>query len=330
MRNLFGEGRHPDAERLEDAALDAGASVDARRRRRPSSAGCSPSTGATHPEFVQETATRFTAYNLRHGLHWKTPVPAEERARIRTELGNELFPREHGRAPIDDREARVLPGQGHPPADHRGRRLRPDLHPGEVGLDAVGARRPRHRRAGRGRPPRCGRAHAGVAGDSEVLFTRRGRGGVQQVKARGLIAAQFTHRDARSGDPHLHTHVAVSNKVQDLTGRWLAVDGRVALQGQRHPLGDVQHPPRGRAHRPARGAVREPPPRSTRRHGGWAEAAGARDRRRRRAAGRRLVARGRQRHRGPPTRPGGRLPGRARPPADRRGGRHAGRDRRGT
>ena len=60
-----------------------------------------------------------------------------------------------------------------------------------------------------------------------MLFTRRGRGGVQQVKASGLIAAVFTHRDARSGDPHLHTHVAVSNKVQDADGRWLAVDGRV-------------------------------------------------------------------------------------------------------
>ena len=63
--------------------------------------------------------------------------------------------------------------------------------------------------------------------EDEVLFTRRGRGGIQQVKAKGLIAGMFTHRDARSADPHLHTHVAVSNKVQDLDGHWLAVDGRV-------------------------------------------------------------------------------------------------------
>jgi predicted HD phosphohydrolase len=40
----------------------------------------------------------------------------------------------------------------------------------------------------------------------------------------------FTHRDARSCDPHLHTHVALSNKVQDETGRWLAVDGRVLFK----------------------------------------------------------------------------------------------------
>jgi hypothetical protein len=43
----------------------------------------------------------------------------------------------------------------------------------------------------------------------------------------GILAARFTHRDARSGDPNLHTHVAVSNKVQALDGRWLAIDGRV-------------------------------------------------------------------------------------------------------
>ena len=40
----------------------------------------------------------------------------------------------------------------------------------------------------------------------------------------GLVAAAFTHRDSRAGDPDLHTHVAVSNKVQTLErpGRPLA------------------------------------------------------------------------------------------------------------
>ncbi|MGI8415078.1 MAG: MobF family relaxase, partial [Nakamurella sp.] len=35
------------------------------------------------------------------------------------------------------------------------------------------------------------------------------------------------HRDSRAGDPDLHTHVAISNKVQTLDGRWLALDGRM-------------------------------------------------------------------------------------------------------
>ncbi|UUZ58708.1 MobF family relaxase [Nocardioides sp. B-3] len=60
-----------------------------------------------------------------------------------------------------------------------------------------------------------------------MLFTREGRGGARQVETRGLIATAFTHRDSRAGDPDLHTHVAVSNKVQTLQGKWLAIYGKV-------------------------------------------------------------------------------------------------------
>jgi hypothetical protein len=38
------------------------------------------------------------------------------------------------------------------------------------------------------------------------------------------------HRDSRDGDPDLHTHVAVANKVQTLDGRWLSIDGRVLFK----------------------------------------------------------------------------------------------------
>ncbi len=62
--------------------------------------------------------------------------------------------------------------------------------------------------------------------EDHAAYTRRGRNGVAQVEVRGLIAAAFTHRDSRAGDPDLHTHVAISNKVQTLDGRWLALDGR--------------------------------------------------------------------------------------------------------
>jgi hypothetical protein len=54
-----------------------------------------------------------------------------------------------------------------------------------------------------------------------------GAGGVRQVETNGLIAALFTHRDSRAGDPDLHTHVAVGDKVQTRDGRWRALDGRV-------------------------------------------------------------------------------------------------------
>ncbi|MGH3974186.1 MAG: MobF family relaxase, partial [Pseudonocardiaceae bacterium] len=72
------------------------------------------------------------------------------------------------------------------------------------------------------------RAHASAVADAlayverEVLFTREGTDGARQVETRGLIAAAFQHRDSRSGDPDLHTHVAVANKVQARGSRkWL-------------------------------------------------------------------------------------------------------------
>ena len=63
--------------------------------------------------------------------------------------------------------------------------------------------------------------------EDRALFTREGTGGVRQVNVTGLVAAAFTHRDSRAGDPDLHTHVAVANKVQTLGGRWLSIDGRI-------------------------------------------------------------------------------------------------------
>ncbi len=42
-----------------------------------------------------------------------------------------------------------------------------------------------------------------------------------------MIATAFDHFDSRAGDPHLHTHVVISNKVQTvLDGKWRSLDGR--------------------------------------------------------------------------------------------------------
>jgi conjugative relaxase-like TrwC/TraI family protein len=66
--------------------------------------------------------------------------------------------------------------------------------------------------------------------EKHALFTWTGPQGVRQVNVRGLVGAAFTHRDSRAGDPDLHTHVAVANKVQTLDGRWLSIDGRVLFK----------------------------------------------------------------------------------------------------
>jgi conjugative relaxase-like TrwC/TraI family protein len=58
------------------------------------------------------------------------------------------------------------------------------------------------------------------------LGTRRGHGGVQHVQGRGLLAVGFDHRTSREGDPLVHTHLVVANRVQGPDGRWTALDGR--------------------------------------------------------------------------------------------------------
>jgi conjugative relaxase-like TrwC/TraI family protein len=83
--------------------------------------------------------------------------------------------------------------------------------------------------------PATGRAvlaahHAGLAEAvaylDEHLGARRGHGGVQHVSGRGLLAVGFDHRTSREGDPLLHTHLVVANRVQGPDGRWTALDGR--------------------------------------------------------------------------------------------------------
>ncbi|KJL23476.1 Multifunctional conjugation protein TraI [Microbacterium oxydans] len=82
----------------------------------------------------------------------------------------------------------------------------------------------------------AGAHHAAVAEmvafmEREVAATRVGavgrNGAVAQVDVTGMIATAFDHYDSRAGDPHLHTHVVISNKVQTAhDGKWRSLDGR--------------------------------------------------------------------------------------------------------
>ncbi|WP_194908993.1 MobF family relaxase [Catenulispora rubra] len=62
--------------------------------------------------------------------------------------------------------------------------------------------------------------------EEHAAFTRTGDVGQAQIATRGLIAAAFDHYDSRAGDPNLHTHVAVSNKVLSVDGKWRSLDAR--------------------------------------------------------------------------------------------------------
>jgi conjugative relaxase-like TrwC/TraI family protein len=72
----------------------------------------------------------------------------------------------------------------------------------------------------------------GVAGalayvETHALTAQRGRGDQREVvPTTGLVAASFTHGVNRNLDPHLHTHVVMSNLVHGIDSRWSACDHR--------------------------------------------------------------------------------------------------------
>ncbi len=63
--------------------------------------------------------------------------------------------------------------------------------------------------------------------EENVIHTRAGRNGVAHVGTMGAIAATFDHWESRTGDPQLHTHLVIANRVQRITdGAWVTLDSR--------------------------------------------------------------------------------------------------------
>jgi conjugative relaxase-like TrwC/TraI family protein len=154
---------------------------------------------------------------------------AVRRAQVRTEVAWEFFRAEHGRDPVDAREiAAIIAKQSRPRTQTVAGY---DLTFSPVkSVSTLWAVADPHVAA------QIELSHQAAVQDAlsfierHALFTRQGRNGIRQVNVRGLVAAVFTHRDSRAGDPDLHTHVAVANKVQTLDGRWLSIDGRVLFK----------------------------------------------------------------------------------------------------
>jgi hypothetical protein len=60
---------------------------------------------------------------------------------------------------------------------------------------------------------------------AHASFSRRGRDGIEQIATAGYAAALFEHTTSRTGDPQLHTHALVVNKVRCTDGVWRTIDG---------------------------------------------------------------------------------------------------------
>jgi conjugative relaxase-like TrwC/TraI family protein len=63
--------------------------------------------------------------------------------------------------------------------------------------------------------------------EREVFHTRTGKQGCVEEDIVGVIAASFTHFDSRDGDPQVHDHVVILNRVQAKDdGAWRTLDSR--------------------------------------------------------------------------------------------------------
>jgi TrwC relaxase len=103
MRALFGCGLHPLAE-LRQQQLE-GPNLTTRDYQDVSRLGAPFKIvdGDISP-FRLEVARRFAAINGAASLPAGAPLPAADRARVRTDVAREFFLAEHGREPIDARE----------------------------------------------------------------------------------------------------------------------------------------------------------------------------------------------------------------------------------
>ena len=221
MKLLFGQGLHPRSQEPDAVARGWGA------------------LGRPFPTFEattlrQEIATAFSAHNTSRGRAWNAPIPAEERAGIRTEVIARAFARTHGRAPRDDTELTGFVATASKPAQTPVAGYDLTFSPVKSVSALWALASPEVAREVEAAHEAAVRATIGLL-EREVAFTRVGKGGIRQVPVTGLVAAAFDHRDSRAGDPDLHTHVVISNKVQTLPdegGKWLTLDGRMVFKAK--------------------------------------------------------------------------------------------------
>ena len=184
-------------------------------------------------EYVQEPANDFTrALDEEHRRHFKThdaPPTDAERKEIRNRVASQMFRATHGRDATGVELATFMANNTAP------------RQQSVAGYDLVFTPTKSVSMAwGLGDENlRTGieAAHEAAIADvvsyleDNAIYARRGRGGVEQIDTdKGLVATKFRHYDSRNGDPNLHDHLVVANRVKGADGRWSTLDGRMIYQ----------------------------------------------------------------------------------------------------
>jgi len=240
MAALFAEGLHPNADAIRARMMTVGGTpgtpgtpAHLQAAREATRLGRPYDILDTAPAFRVEVG-RAVAANKALGVPRDTPIAAAERARIRTDVGRAMFTQQYRRAPGNPRELSSFIARNSRQSTNAVAGYDLTFSPVKS-VSALWAIAPQDVA-----DQILAAHHAAVADtigwlERKAIYTRGGHAGVQQLDTTGILAAAFDHRDSRAGDPDLHTHVAVSNKVRvrnpdGTPGRWLALDGRVLFK----------------------------------------------------------------------------------------------------
>lgn len=236
MKALYGEGRHPNANVIEEQVRQEQIGLGANAREAARAALAATQLGNPYRayrsggEYRQRCGLAFAAANVGRGALRNAALPEEQRAAIRTAVAREMFVEEFSRAAIDDRELSGWVARNSRSATTAVAGFDFTFSPPKS-VSALWALAPG------AAATKIQSAHDAAVADAigyleqRHTYTRIGRNGCRQVDVEGLIGTAFTHRDSRAGDPDLHTHVVVANKVRTLDGAWHALDGRMLYQG---------------------------------------------------------------------------------------------------
>ena len=223
MKALFGEGLHPDADRLIAEQIAAGMSAK--------KAIQSVRLGRKFATYqVPDTALKRASDNavVAEERRLGRELDADERLRVRMRTAGIAYREAHGRS-----------GNRIEVAKWMSRELSAKQNT-VAGFDLTFSA-PKSLSVAWGiadteQAERLEKAHEAAIEqtvawlETEVIRARTGAQGIAFHTTNGLLATRFRHWESREGDPQLHDHVVVANKVQitDEQGRvrWLTIDSR--------------------------------------------------------------------------------------------------------
>ncbi|MGW6728744.1 MobF family relaxase [Nocardia sp. NPDC055029] len=223
MRALYGEGLHPDADKIFLREFEAGASAEEALAAGRLGTGFYRFKGGKTP--ITEIYERRKAEFIATEHHAPT---REQWIDLRTESAREALTAELGRPPGVEEIKKAL-------FDEK-RKARQAV----VGWDCTftpqksvsilwGLADDDTRRAIWRAHEEAMREVLGRMEDNYAL-ARRGRGGTQLIDTEGLTLAKFMHFDNRTGDMNPHTHVVVSSRVLGSDGKWSSLRADALLQ----------------------------------------------------------------------------------------------------